>query len=222
MPGLAGHPRLHLIANVDTLLREINPMNGYVARLPRYKVFCGGCLLAVILLAVDLLVVCHQVVDLLVVCHLAVSLLDVDLLVSCLRDGSVDAPPLAWRGAVLVAGRQKGIFWIAVLGSTPRWLICPQRVPGTWHDGRLHGKTAVECTGMDCSKVQCHYNVVNFLKNIHKRHPIARPSGRVGSASDWYPASVPAMMCAISCYIELRYNGTQMYSIKLFSNLASC
>ena len=28
------------------------------------------------------------------------------------------------------------------------------------------------------STVQCRYNVVNLLTNIHKRHPIARPMGR--------------------------------------------
>ena len=28
------------------------------------------------------------------------------------------------------------------------------------------------------STVRCRYNAVNFLKNINKRHPIARPSGR--------------------------------------------
>ena len=37
-------------------------------------------------------------------------------------------------------------------------------------------------TDMICSgfliTVWCHYNKVNFLKNINKRHPIARPLGR--------------------------------------------
>ena len=33
----------------------------------------------------------------------------------------------------------------------------------------------------------------------------------VGSASDWYSASVPAMTCAISCYIGPCYNGTRLY-----------
>ena len=31
---------------------------------------------------------------------------------------------------------------------------------------------------MEANTVQCRYNAVNFLRNIHKRHPIARPWGR--------------------------------------------
>ena len=30
-----------------------------------------------------------------------------------------------------------------------------------------------------------------------------------GSTTDWYFASVPAMVCVLTCYIRLRYNGTQ-------------
>ena len=33
----------------------------------------------------------------------------------------------------------------------------------------------------------------------------------VGSASDRYSASMPAMMCAISCYVGLHYNSIRMY-----------
>ena len=33
----------------------------------------------------------------------------------------------------------------------------------------------------------------------------------VGSASDWYSAAVPAMLCALSYYIILCYNGTWLY-----------
>ena len=44
--------------------------------------------------------------------------------------------------------------------------------------------------------VQCRYNRVN----INERHPIWL-FFRVNSASDWYFASVPAMICAISCVI---------------------
>ena len=33
--------------------------------------------------------------------------------------------------------------------------------------------------GRSCNyTVRCRYNAVNFLTNIHKRHPIARPLGR--------------------------------------------
>ena len=63
------------------------------------------------------------------------------------------------------------------------------------------------------STVQCCYNAV-----IHEKHPIPCPPGQgmygvsfVGSASDQYSASVPAIMCAISCWIRLHSNGTQLY-----------
>ena len=64
------------------------------------------------------------------------------------------------------------------------------------------------------STVQCHYNAVNFLTNIHQRHPIARPSGRgmgvsfVGPAPDWHSAWVPTIIYAISHYSGPRYNGS--------------
>ena len=31
---------------------------------------------------------------------------------------------------------------------------------------------------MVSSTVRCRYNAVNFITNIHKRHPMARPLGR--------------------------------------------
>ena len=63
------------------------------------------------------------------------------------------------------------------------------------------------------------YNAVNSLKNIFKIHPHSSPARAkyglcfVVSAPDWYSASIPAMMFAISCYtcIGLRYNDTQEY-----------
>ena len=65
------------------------------------------------------------------------------------------------------------------------------------------------------STVQCCYNVVNFLENPHKRHPIARPLGRgmgclVGWHSDLYYASVTPVTYVISCHIGPCYNGTQL------------
>ena len=64
--------------------------------------------------------------------------------------------------------------------------------------------------------VRCRYNAVNFLKNINKRHPIARPLGwamgcLVDPASDWYSASVSTIINAVPYYIALRYNGTRLY-----------
>ena len=64
--------------------------------------------------------------------------------------------------------------------------------------------------------VRCHYNVINFLTNIHKRHPIARPLGRgmgvfVDLAADWYCASVPVIIYVISYNIGPCYNCTWLY-----------
>ena len=41
--------------------------------------------------------------------------------------------------------------------------------------------------------VQCCYNRVNFLTNIHKKHPIARPLGFCGSRI-WYSASISVII----------------------------
>ena len=61
--------------------------------------------------------------------------------------------------------------------------------------------------------VWCHYNAVNFLLNIlySRKTPHSSPVRArygvcfVGSASDWQSASIPAMMCAIWCYIGPNY-----------------
>ena len=58
--------------------------------------------------------------------------------------------------------------------------------------------------------VQCHYNAVNFLTNIHKRHHIAEVSF-VDSVSDWFSACVLSIIYAICYYIGPRYNGTRLY-----------
>ena len=51
-----------------------------------------------------------------------------------------------------------------------------------------------------------------FTKDTHSS-PVRATYGVSfgGSASDWYSASVPAMICAISCCIRPRYNGTRLY-----------
>ena len=46
---------------------------------------------------------------------------------------------------------------------------------GIWKINPLHAKFF---RGNQTYTVWCRYNAVNFLTNIHKRHPIARPSGR--------------------------------------------
>ena len=62
------------------------------------------------------------------------------------------------------------------------------------------------------STVRCRYNAINFLTNIHKRHPIARPFF-VDPVSDWYSASVPMIIDVISHNIGPRYNGTPLYKV---------
>ena len=65
--------------------------------------------------------------------------------------------------------------------------------------------------------VRCCYNAVNFLTNIRKSHPIARKVRTVygvcfvDPASDWYSASVPVIIYAISYNIGPPYNGTWLY-----------
>ena len=70
--------------------------------------------------------------------------------------------------------------------------------------------------------VRCHYSTVNFLTSIHRRHHIACPLrwgmgvSFVDSASDWYFASVPAIIYATSDYIGLPYNGTQLHMENIY------
>ena len=45
---------------------------------------------------------------------------------------------------------------------------------------------------------QCRYNAVNFLKDIHKRHPIARPLGR--GIGVFRGSFIWLIFCLISCY----------------------
>ena len=72
----------------------------------------------------------------------------------------------------------------------------------------LYGKLPVHHIGT----VRCRYNADNILKNIHERHPIARPLlSFVDPASGSYSARVPVIIYAIFYYIGLRYNGTRLY-----------
>ena len=68
-----------------------------------------------------------------------------------------------------------------------------------------HGHhSARRCYETGRNTVRCHYKAVNFLTNIHKRHPMARPSF-LDPASDWYSASVSAIICVIFYNIGPRY-----------------
>ena len=75
--------------------------------------------------------------------------------------------------------------------------------------------------GIPTHTVRCRYNAVTFLTNIHKRHPIARPSGQgmgwvsyVDPVSDRFSASVPLSIYVISYNIGPQYSGTRLYMEK--------
>ena len=57
------------------------------------------------------------------------------------------------------------------------------------------------------------YIFPNYSQKIPHISPVRARYGVsfVGSDLDWYSASVPAMMCAITCYIIPRFNGTRLY-----------
>ena len=64
--------------------------------------------------------------------------------------------------------------------------------------------------------VQCHYDTVNFLQNVHKRHPIACLWGEIwGAFCECKPASVTAVMNALWCFIA-PHNDTRLCSITLY------
>ena len=47
----------------------------------------------------------------------------------------------------------------------------------TWHVNLLSA-TPLPLIATNPNTVRCRYNAVNFITNIHKRHPMARPLGR--------------------------------------------
>ena len=53
------------------------------------------------------------------------------------------------------------------------WPDSPTHICGTW--GRWVNSSSPPSTAYTA---RCRYNAVNFLKNYHNRHPIARPLGR--------------------------------------------
>ena len=96
--------------------------------------------------------------------------------------------------------------------------VGPMLAPWTFLSGLLpFGQRIVKA-------VRCRYNAVHFLPNTHNIHPIARPLGRsmgvfhVGSNSHLYPASVTAVVCAITCQNGSRYNDTLLYLTPFYFN----
>ena len=62
-----------------------------------------------------------------------------------------------------------------------------------------------------------------WVSFVVKNHPIARPlvpgmGVFFDPASDWYSASVPAIINAVSYYIRLCYNGTRVYCLRKSSS----
>ena len=53
--------------------------------------------------------------------------------------------------------------------------------------------------------LQCRYNTVNFIRNCHNRHPIARPQGRAMGCLLWVQAWFIFWLrhCSIVCIIML-------------------
>ena len=69
--------------------------------------------------------------------------------------------------------------------------------------------------GSKADTVRCRDNTVNFLTNIHERHPIALPLGLfiVDPASAWVADPVSLIIYVISYNIGPRYNGTRLYDV---------
>ena len=66
---------------------------------------------------------------------------------------------------------------------------------------------------------RCRYNVVYFIKSIHKRRPIARPLGQGMGCLLWIQPQIDILpqflqWCVQYCYIGPRYNGTRLYHNK--------
>ena len=62
--------------------------------------------------------------------------------------------------------------------------------------------------------VRCRWNAVKFLPKLHKRHPVARPSGVcfVSSVTELCSAAVIAVLNVSSRYIRQRYSGTRIHT----------
>ena len=68
------------------------------------------------------------------------------------------------------------------LGSRPALSICLIIASGSVLSRKKSGRRVAAGDGKHSTffntTVRCHYNTVNYLKNILKRHPIPRPLGR--------------------------------------------
>ena len=66
--------------------------------------------------------------------------------------------------------------------------------------------------------IQCDAVITRSILKYSQKTPHSSPvrarygASFVDSVSDWYSASVPAIMYAICCYIWPRYNGTRLYT----------
>ena len=90
------------------------------------------------------------------------------------RFGSQGSIALNWHSRY--SGPRYSGTWLYVSGHLGR----PVLLPGFATKWQAHFRdlTYIYVSSKKTSTVRCRYNAINFIKNIHKRHPIARPLGR--------------------------------------------
>ena len=103
-------------------------------------------------------------------------------------------------------------FNLCGISYSPRWLLIVQSM-------KTQSTTVSMVAHAIRHTVRRRYKVVNFLTNIHKNTPHSSPvKARYGvyfvdSTSDWYSASIPAMIYVVAYFIGPRYNSTRLYPL---------
>ena len=112
---------------------------------------------------------CHSVsmrkLTLLVTCEKYRTYLSSSQLATAAQLSMKDALPLA--KSLATASRRIDYSWRC---HTPLRIISRTRIALV--------RQGMEMTQIESATGRCRYSTVNFLQNIHKRHPTARPSGR--------------------------------------------
>ena len=113
---------------------------------------------------------------------------------------------------------EAGGVWCSQVVDTVSWYIVYERT-SEGSSGHTAGHT--EYCSMDLGLVshtmRCRYNAVDFLHNLHKRHPIAHPLGWAMGCLLWiqiriYVLLQPLQWCVQKAsYIGLCYNSTWLY-----------
>ena len=86
---------------------------------------------------------------------------------------------IGWTGTrsiYWILGIMHGLPWIMILQTQLRWFAIIDIFKSENHWRNTSGVTK-KCYSQQAihDTVLCHYNVVNFLTNIHKRHPHSSP-----------------------------------------------